>query len=119
MFFMQVSAIIDEMRALDPALPKVFLKINNRKNAYPGAAYRKEYKIVIARYMENCSKDLLYHVVVHELIHTWFRVGHFRSCPLMTSRVNVDKPVPKEQVNAIFKEYFNKYKGNLNVQPRL
>ena len=37
---------------------------------------------------EDVASEVLVHVVLHELCHTWFKLEHDEECPLMKARYN-------------------------------
>jgi hypothetical protein len=99
---------------------KVMSIIYAAKKIYPNAP-RVEVKIMtgtggIAWLGKNCiaigadiQKEDLVTVVLHELVHTWFKQGHDERCPLMKSRYSVGEESDMVAWKT-FQKYVEKYR---------
>lgn len=102
----KVINIIYECLRLDRNLPRVEVRIvENERNVLGTATmFSKVPHISIMNSVVNGSnEDLLWHVTLHELCHTWFDAPHNPKCPLMQAVVK--KPLTKTEGLTIFKKY--------------
>jgi hypothetical protein len=99
----KVIALVYEANKLVPGLPRVEVRIVENEGNVLGTAHLRVKHISIMRNVVADNDDILRHVVFHELVHTYFGVGHDEKCPLMSAKVSI--PCTKQEVYAIFKKY--------------
>lgn len=107
----KVISIIYECLKLDRNLPRVEVRIvEAHKNVLGKASiFSKVPHISIMASVCQATEDMLYHVTLHELVHTWFDMGHNENCKLMSSVIK--KPLKKSESMALFKKYLNEHKA--------
>lgn len=105
----QVIEIIYKCLRLDRSLPRVEVRIveNSGKTLGRATVFSRVSHISISKKAFNCQ-DILHHVVLHELCHTWFDTMHDEKCPLMASVIK--KPLSKQMAFDTFKKYLKEYK---------
>ena len=98
----EVMAIVYAAREFFPQAPRVEVKIMTKDG---GLGWVNENHIIAIG--EEIEGDSLVHVVLHELVHTWFKVkGHNEKCPLMKSKYSDAEKA--ELAWAAFKKYAKK-----------
>jgi hypothetical protein len=85
----QVMDIIYKARKIYTNAPRVEVKIITSEG---GLAWLGKNIIAIG---EGVASDVLVHVVLHELCHTWFRLGHDDNCQLMKAFYDGTEPADK------------------------
>jgi len=78
----EVMDIIYKARRIYRDAPRVEVKIITSEG---GLAWLGQNIIAIG---EDVASEVLAHVVLHELCHTWFKLEHDENCPLMKARYN-------------------------------
>jgi ribulose-5-phosphate 4-epimerase/fuculose-1-phosphate aldolase len=78
----QVMDIIYKARRIYTNAPRVEVKIMNKDG---GLGWFNHTAIAIG---EDVASEVLVHVVLHELCHTWFKLEHDEKCPLMKPHYN-------------------------------
>ncbi len=93
-------------------LPRVEVRIVLKKGRTLGVASLAgvQHISIVQSVIESGNEALLRHVVFHELCHTWFKIRHSKSCPLMNNTVS--QPVTKELACIIIKKYYDEYRTN-------
>jgi len=103
----EVMAIVYAAREMYPQAPRVEVKIMTKDG---GLGWTNENHIIAIG--EEIEGDCLVHVVLHELVHTWFKFnGHNEKCPLMKSRYHQNES--SEIAWKTFKKYANKACKNI------
>jgi Zn-dependent peptidase ImmA (M78 family) len=101
-----VMAVVYEARKFYANAPRTEIKICNEHERTLGTGWINNPIIAIS---EELSGDRLTYVVLHELVHTWFKMsGHNEECPLMASQVQ--EVVDIDKAWKAFKKYANKMK---------
>lgn len=78
----QVMDIIYKARRIYKNAPRVEVKIMTKQG---GLGWMNKNIIAIG---EDVADNVLVHVVLHELCHTWFGLEHDEKCPLMKAEYN-------------------------------
>ncbi len=82
-----IDIIYSVKRMFDADLPRVDVRITESTREYAGLAQLNDNIIWLTKdVVRGYSKLSLRHVVLHEVIHACYGVGHVESCPLMNSR---------------------------------
>lgn len=101
----EVMAIIYEAKKHFPNAPRVEVKICDKHDKILGLGWVNKSTVIAIN--EDLKGDTLVHVVLHELIHTWFKEEHNEKCPLMKEYVYGDENI--EESWKAFKKYAKKY----------
>ena len=103
---------------IEGKFPRVQVRVTDNgkdnKRSVLGVATMGNNEIWICESAFALTKERLYHVVLHELCHTWFSTEHYDSCHLMAPRL------PHKLSNAKAKKAFLKYakKAGYKVQTK-
>jgi Zn-dependent peptidase ImmA (M78 family) len=101
----EVMAVIYEAKKYYPNAPRVEVKICDKHERILGLGWVNKNTVIAIN--EDLTGDTLVHVVLHELVHTWFKKGHDEKCPLMKKHTYSDENV--EESWDAFKKYAKKH----------
>ncbi len=101
-----VMGIIYECLKIKRDLPRVEVRITTKQGRVLGKATVNSsapHVSVMDYVIKSQDENLITHVVLHELCHTWFNLQHDEKCHLMRSVL--DKPLTKTEAFDTFKKY--------------